>query len=67
MAVLLKKYFLNLAVAHSKFILDGWVQLFWAAFDMPMTVVPLEVALGYKKKFVCFKKQSWKLTYVTLA
>ena len=38
-----------MAVAHSIFTLDGVVQLFWAAFDMPVTVVPLKVALGYKK------------------
>ena len=25
------------------------VQLFWAAFDMPVTVVPLQVALGWDK------------------
>ena len=36
-------------VAHTIFTLDGWVQLFWAAFDMPVTGVPLKVALGYKK------------------
>ena len=59
-----KKYFLNcsqffvvfkqmaVAVACSTFTLDGWVQLFWAAFDMPVTRVPLKVALGYKKN--CF-------------
>ena len=38
-----------MAVAHSIFTLDGWVQLFWAAFDMPVTVVPLKVALGLQK------------------
>ena len=41
-----------MAVAGSIFILDGWVQFFWAAFDMPVTGVPLKVALGYKKN--CF-------------
>ena len=59
MAVFLNKYFLNfsqnrvffkqMAVARSIFILDGWVQLFWAAFDMPIRVVPLKVTIGYKK------------------
>ena len=45
-----------MAVACSIFNLDGWVQLFWAAFDMPVTGVPLKVALGYKKiVFGCFK------------
>ena len=35
-----------MALAHPIFTLDGVVQLFWAAFDMPVTVVPLKVALG---------------------
>ena len=39
-------FFQQMAVAHSIFSLDGWVQLFWAAFDMPITVGPLTVALG---------------------
>ena len=34
-----------MAGARSIFTLDGAVQLFWAAFDMPMTGVPLKVAL----------------------
>ena len=38
-----------MAVAHSIFTLDGWVQMFWADFDMPVTVVPLKVTLGYKE------------------
>ena len=38
-----------MAVACSIFTLDGVVQLFWAAFDMPMTGVPLKVALGQDK------------------
>ena len=38
-----------MVVARSIFTLDGGVQLFWAAFDMPMTVVPLKVALGLGK------------------
>ena len=42
-------FFKQMAVARSIFTLDGWVQLFWAAFDMPVTVVPLKVELGYKK------------------
>ena len=46
-----------MAVAHSIFTLDGVVQLFWAAFDMPVTVVPLKVALGWDKfDFWAFKK-----------
>ena len=41
-----------MAVARSIFTLDGWVQLFWAAFDMPITVVPLKVALDAKNSFL---------------
>ena len=48
-----------MAVARSIFTLGGWVQLFWTAFDMPMTVVPLEVALGWQKfNFWAFKKNN---------
>ena len=48
-----------MAVAHSIFTLDGWVQLFWAAFDMPMTVVKLKVALGLEKfDFWAFKQNN---------
>ena len=42
-------FFKQMAVAHSIFTLDGEVQLFWSAFDMLMTVVPLKVALGLGK------------------
>ena len=46
-----------MAVAPSIFILDGGFQLFWAAFDLPMTAVPLKVALGLEKiDFGHFKK-----------
>ena len=45
--------FKQMAVAHSIFTLDGWVQLFWEAFDMPVTVVSLKVALGWDK-FDCW-------------
>ena len=41
--------FKQMAVAHSIFTFDGVFQLFWAAFDLPMTVVPLKVALGLEK------------------
>ena len=48
-----------MAVACSIFILDGWIQLLWAAFDMPVTGVPLKVALGYKKiVFWVFQKHN---------
>ena len=47
------------AVARSIFTLGGGFQLFCAAFDMPMTGVPLEVALGYKKiVFWAFQKNN---------
>ena len=71
-----KTYFLNcsqfffkqMTVAHSIFTLDGWVQLFWAAFDMPITVVPLKVALGLEKiDFWSFQKNNRKkLTWLHL-
>ena len=38
----------QMAVVRSIFTLDGGFQLFCAAFDMAMTGIPLEVALGYK-------------------
>ena len=48
-----------MAVAHSIFNLGGRVQLFWTAFDMPMTGVPLKVALGWHKfDFWAFKKNN---------
>ena len=48
-----------MAVAHSILTLDGWFQLFWAAFDLPMTVVPLKVALGLEKfDFWTFQKNN---------
>ena len=49
----------EMVVAHSISTLDGWVQLFWAAFDMPITMVPLKFALGLKKiDFWAFKKNN---------
>ena len=46
-----------MAVARSIFTLGGGFQLFCTAFDMPMTGVPLKVALGYKKiVFWAFQK-----------
>ena len=38
-----------MAVALSIFTLDQGDQLFWAAFDKPVTVVQLKVALGLDK------------------
>ena len=46
-----------MVVARSIFTLYGGFPLFWAAFDLPMTVVPLKVALGLKKiDFQTFQK-----------
>ena len=42
-----------MAVACSIFTLGGRVQLFWTAFDMAMTEVPLKVSLGYNKIVFC--------------
>ena len=48
-----------MVVAYSTLTLDGWFQLFLAAFDLPMTVVPLKVALGLAKfDFWAFKKNN---------
>ena len=48
-----------MAVTHSIFTLDWWFQLFWAAFGIPVTGVPLKVALGYKKiVFWVFQKNN---------
>ena len=61
-----------MAVARSIFTLEGGFQLFCAAFDMPMTGVTLEVALGYKKiVFWAFQKNNHmshlKINWVFLA
>ena len=51
--------FKQMAVARSIFTLDGGFQLFCAAFDMPVTGVPLEVALGWQKfYFWAFQKNN---------
>ena len=48
-----------MAVAHSIFTLGGCVQLFWTAFDMPVTGVPLEVELGWQNfYFWAFQKNN---------
>ena len=52
-----------MAVACSIFTVGGQVQLFWTTFDMPMTGVPLKVALGYKKNvFRAFQKNNHDVT-----
>ena len=60
-----------MAVAHSIFTLGGRVQLFWTAFDMPVTGVPLKVVLGYKKLFFghfkkIIEKNHLTITWVTI-
>ena len=48
-----------MSVARSIFTLGGWVQLFWTAFDLMFTVVPLKVALGWHKfYFWAFQKNN---------
>ena len=48
-----------MAAACSIFTLVGQVQLFWTAFDPMITVVPLEVALGWHKfYFWVFQKNN---------
>ena len=58
-----------MAVALSKFTLDGGVLLFLAAFDMHVTVVSLEVGLGLEKfDFWAFQKiiEKTHLTYTCM-
>ena len=38
-----------MAIAWSIFTLDGWFQLFWAAFDLASAVVALKVAMGLER------------------
>ena len=42
-------FFRKTALADPIFPLDGEFQLFCAAFDLPVRVVPLKVALGLEK------------------
>ena len=52
-----------MAVACSIFTLGGQIQLFWTAFDLMFTVVPLKVALGWHKfDFWAFKKNNHEVT-----
>ena len=52
-----------MAVAFSILTLDGGFKLFQAAFDLPMTVLPLQVALGLEKiVFWAFQKNNHKVT-----
>ena len=46
-----------MAVAQSIFPLNGWLQLFWANFDMALTFLALKIAIGLEKNiFRYFKK-----------
>ena len=52
-------FFRKTALADPIFTLDGGFKLFWAAFDIPVTVVPLKVALGLEKfDFWAFHKNN---------
>ena len=52
-----------MAVACSIFTLGGGDQLFWTAFDLMFTVVPLKVALGWHKfDFWAFQKNNHDVT-----
>ena len=42
-------FFRKMALVDQIFTLDGGVQLFWAASDPILAVVPLKVALGWEK------------------
>ena len=54
-----KYFFRKTALADPIFTLDGGFQLFWTAFYMPVTGVPLEVALGWQKfYFWAFQKKN---------
>ena len=55
---LLKKCFKQMSVARSIFTLGGLVQFFWTSFDMPVTGVPLKVALGYNFFFLGVSKNN---------
>ena len=51
-------FFRKTAPTDPVFTLDREFQLFWAAFDLCVTVVPLKVALGLEKiEFWALKKK----------
>ena len=52
--------FKQMTAAHSIFTLYGRFQLFLAAFDLLVTVVPLKVALGLEKIIFGHLKKSIK-------
>ena len=48
-----------MAIAQSIFTLNGWFQLFWAAFDLALTFLALKVVIGLRKiYFWAFKKNN---------
>ena len=48
-----------MALADPIFTLHGGFQLFWAASDLPVTVVSLKVELGFQKiDFCTFQKNN---------
>ena len=51
-----------MALTDTIFTFDGGFQIFWVAFDMPMTVVQLKVTLGLEKFDFWALKKSKKLT-----
>ena len=52
-------FFQKTAIADTIFILVVGFELFWAAFDLLVTVVPLKVALGLEKiDFWAFQKNN---------
>ena len=54
-----------MALADPIFTLDGWVQFFWAAFDLPVTMVPLKVALGLKNWIYSYLKKIIEKDHLT--
>ena len=55
----MKFFFRKMALADPIFTLVVAFQLFWAAFDLLVTVVPLKVALGWENiYFWAFQKNN---------
>ena len=49
-----------MALAQSIFTGYGWFQLFWAAFDMALTLLALQVSIGLGKSDFWAYKQTYK-------
>ena len=57
--------FRKTALADPIFTSDRGFHLFWAAFDLPIRVVPLKVALGLEKiDFWTFQKNNRRKTHL---